>query len=137
MRRFHAAFRCSVLLVVVGLASPAIAGDVASEFGLGAVPGFDDEADARLHCQGDGVVWADRKTGFFYPKFAPEYGASGTGTFTCYKAAKKADYWSLGGGGDAMAGSRQGRVFPFSPEPECDYKINKTTGKGFCAQPGA
>ncbi len=137
MRRLNAAFRCGVLLTAACLAPPVTAGDVASEFNLGAVPGFSDEADARAHCHGDGVVWADRKTGFFYPQFAPEYGASGSGTFTCYKVAKKADYWPLGGGADAMAGSRQGRVFPFSPEPVCVYKINKTTGKGFCAQPGA
>ena len=30
----------------------------------------------------------------------------------------------------------KGRVFPFSPEPFCDYKVDKKTGKGFCAQPG-
>ena len=126
-----------VLSLMVIMASPAVAGDVASEFGLGTVQGFADEETANQHCQGDGVVWIDPKTGIYYPRFAPEYGASATGSFACFKQAKKADYWGLGGSSDALAGSRAGRVFPFYPEPECDYKISKSTGKGYCAEPGA
>ena len=93
MTRSKALFGSGLLAAWAALASPAIAGDVASEFGLGTVQGFDNEEAARTHCQGDGVVWVDRKTGFYYPKFAPECGAGRTGAFACFKDAKKADYW--------------------------------------------
>ena len=128
--------RLVLILLLAGLGSPAVAGDVATEYGLGDVRRFDDEATAHSLCGRDGVVWADRKSGYYYPKFAPEYGTSQSGAFTCYKDAKKADYWGLGGSDESMAESA-GRVFLFNPEPECDYKIDKQTGKGFCAQPGS
>ena len=112
------------LTLMAALTSPAIAGgDVASEFGLGAFPGFPTEGQARAGCGGDAVVWADPKTGFYYPKFAPEYGNSPTGSFTCYKQAKKADYWGFGSS-DSME-SRQGRVFPFTNDDICVWYRDK------------
>ena len=62
---------------------------------LGPVQSFGNEGAARAACKPDGVVWADRSTGFYYPRFAPEYGSTPTGVFTCYKQAAKADYWSF------------------------------------------
>ncbi len=121
------------LLVLLALACPAVAGDVASEFGLGTVPTYPDERQAQSKCGGDAVVWVDRRTGFYYPKFAPEYGVSPSGSFTCYKQAKRADYWGFGPSAE-MEG--RGRVFPIVPGPSCDYRIDKATGKGFCAEPG-
>ena len=122
------------VVIMALLTAPAMADDVASEFGLGTVPGFPSEGQAQTGCGGDAVVWADRRTGFYYPRFAPEYGNSPTGSFTCYKQAKKADYWGFGPSA-TMQG--RGRVFPITPGPSCDYRIDKKTGKGFCADPGA
>ena len=61
-------------------------------------------------CRPDGVVWADRKTGYFYPKFSREYGNSRYGVFTCYKQAVGADYW--GWGVIDNIGGHKGREFP-------------------------
>ncbi len=102
------------------------------EIALGAVQGFADEPTARQACTPDGIVWADRKTGFYYPRFAPEYGTSKNGVFTCLKQAKAADYWGFG---PAALLSDRGRVFPLVPGPSCDYKVDKQ-GRGFCAEPG-
>lgn len=123
------------LAMMAALASPALADDdVASEFGLGTVPGFPSEGQAQVGCGGDSVVWADRRTGFYYPKFAPEYGNSPTGSFTCYKQAKKADYWGMGGGSDSMA-SRRGRNFPFTDDEICIWFKDKG-GNWRCGSPG-
>ena len=102
------------------------------EIALGAVQGFADEPTARQACRPDGIVWADRKTGFYYPRFAPEFGRSTTGVFTCLKQAKKADYWGFG---PAALLTDRGRVFPIVPGPSCDYKVDKQ-GRVFCAEPG-
>ena len=113
-----------MLTSVAVLTAPAAAGDdVASEFGLGTVPGFPSEGEAQAGCGGDSVVWADPRTGFYYPKFAPDYGKSPTGSFTCYKQAKKADYWGLGSS-DSMS-SRRGRVFPFTNTDICVWFKDK------------
>lgn len=76
---------------------------------LGDIPRYPDEATARAACGDDPVVWADRHSGFFYPKFHPDYGHTPEGVFTCYGRAKRADYWSLVPEGD---GGREGREFP-------------------------
>ena len=123
------------LAIMAALALPAMAGDdVASEFGLGSVTGFPTERQAQAGCGGDGVVWADRRTGFYYPKFAPEYGNSPTGSYTCFKQAKKANYWGLGGGSDSMA-SREGRTFPFTNADVCVWFKDKR-GNWRCGSPG-
>ena len=79
------------------------------EIELGDIPHFADEASALAHCKPDGVVWADRKTGFYYPKFYNDYGKTQYGTYTCFKQAVKADYWSLT---PASEGGHKGREFP-------------------------
>ena len=80
-----------------------------SEIKLGSIPHFADESAALAACLPDGVVWADQKSGFFYPKFLPEYGKTMNGTYTCYRQAKGADYWSLTPSSD---GGHEGREFP-------------------------
>ena len=83
--------------------------DSSSEIKLGDIPRFSDEGSARAACGADPVVWADRKSGFFYPKFHPNFGKTAAGAYTCYSRAKSADYWSLTPDGD---GGREGREFP-------------------------
>ena len=100
--------------------SPARAGDDGIK--LGTVTGYPNAAAASAACP-DGVVWADRKSGFYYPRFAPEYGATPHGVFTCYKQAKSADYWGLGTS-DGMA-SRRGRVFPWTHDEICTWYKDK------------
>ena len=101
---------------------------------LGPLLTFHGEDTARAACAPDAVVWADRRTGYYYPRFMPEYGNSPDGAFACYHAAESADYWGFGTAGSMN--SRRNRTFPVSPDPFCDYKIDKTSGKGFCAKPG-
>jgi hypothetical protein len=79
------------------------------EIDLGDVPQYADEPTALAACAPDSVVWADRKTGFYYPKFFADYGKTAHGTYTCYSQAKEADYWSLTPASD---GGHKGRVFP-------------------------
>jgi len=85
------------------------AGAGSSEIPLGDIPQYSDETSARAGCGNDPVVWADRKSGFFYPKFHPDFGKTPHGAYTCYGRAKKADYWGLVPEGD---GGREGREFP-------------------------
>src|ERR1700677_412487 len=107
--------RISSLMIIAALAAsitPAFGEDGGSgtgEIKLGAIRRFADENSARAACSPDGVVWADAKTGFFYPKFHPDYGKSRHGAYTCYHEAEKADYWSLTPGSDD---ARKGREFP-------------------------
>ena len=61
---------------------------------LGSIPRYGDESAAKAACAPHGVVWADAQSGFFYPKFHPDYGKSAHGADTCYSKAKKADYWN-------------------------------------------
>jgi hypothetical protein len=100
--RFAAAF-------AVSWASLGAARAASGEISLGEIPRYADEAAARAACGADPVVWADRHSGFFYPKFHFDYGKTPTGAYTCYSQAKKADYWSLTPEGD---GARDGREFP-------------------------
>lgn len=109
----------ALLIVLLAVPAGARADD---EIKLGTVPGFPSEATASAACP-DGVVWADRKTGFYYPKFAPEYGMTLNGVFTCYKQAKSADYWGLGTS-DNLA-SRRGRVFPWTHDEICTWYKDK------------
>ncbi len=102
----------SILMILMASASPSMAEDKAaasSEIQLGEIPHYADEEAARAGCQPDSVVWADRKNGFYYPKFFSDYGRTQHGTYTCYKQAKKADYWSLTPASD---GGHKGREFP-------------------------
>lgn len=81
-----------------------------SEIDLGPIPQYLSEALAANACTPDGVVWTDRKTGYYYPKFVREYGKTPRGTFTCLQAAITADYW--GWGVISSIGGHKGREFP-------------------------
>jgi len=111
--RLHRLFsRIAVVAAFVALALPGIAGDSNSgtaEIALGQIPRYGDESTAQAACAPDGVVWADSKTGFFYPRFHDAYGKTPHGVFTCYSQAKKADYWSLTPDSDW---GHKGREFP-------------------------
>lgn len=104
----------ALVLALALLASAAPAADSAApafEIDLGPVPQYRAEAEAIAACQPDGVVWADRKSGFYYPKFLAEYGKTANGSFTCFMQAKTADYWSTTASSD---GGHKGREFPLS-----------------------
>jgi len=106
------AFGFAALALQLALTAPSLAADAKaanSEIELGEIPEFADEAAALAACQPDSVVWADRKNGFYYPKFFSDYGKTPHGTYTCFKQAKKADYWSLTPASD---GGHKGREFP-------------------------
>jgi hypothetical protein len=108
MAKLRLQFATAALLLS---AAPALAGDGNAdkfEIPLGEIPHFADEASARAACAPDPVVWADRKTGFFYPKFFSEYGKTAHGAYTCLKQAKDADYWSLA----PESEGHKGREFP-------------------------
>jgi hypothetical protein len=102
----------AVLLVLVTLSSPSLGGDGITGTGdieLGNIPRFASEETAKAACVPDGVVWADSKTGFYYPKYFADYGKTSHGAYTCYHDAQKADYWSLTPASD---GGHKGREFP-------------------------
>jgi hypothetical protein len=102
-----ASFTALIALGVRACAQEATSSD--SEIKLGSIPRFADESSAMAACSPDGVVWADKKNGFFYPKFLPQYGKTEHGTFTCYRQAKDADYWSLA---PTYEDGHRGREFP-------------------------
>ena len=100
------------LVGAAAIATPCLAGDGITGTGpieLGPVARYANEASAQKACAPDSVVWADSKTGFYYPKFFADYGKTAHGTYTCYHQATKADYWSLTPASD---GGHTGRVFP-------------------------
>jgi len=100
---------CLIAGIAAGIRLPMAAeGDPKFEIPLGEVPRYATEAEAKDACSPDGVVWADRKTGFYYPKFYSDYGTTKYGTFTCHKLAVKADYWSLA----PLEEGGKGRTFP-------------------------
>ena len=95
-------------IALTALERPGVA-ESSAAIPLGDIPRFSDEGSAHAACGADPVVWADRHSGFFYPKFHPDFGKTANGAYTCYSRARKADYWSLvpeGGSG------RDGREFP-------------------------
>ncbi len=81
----------------------------ANEIKLGTIPRYPNEAAAHAACGADPVIWADTRSGFFYPKFHPDFGKSAHGAYSCYGQAKKADYWSFT---PEDEGGRKGREFP-------------------------
>jgi hypothetical protein len=112
MDQIRSIFGFAVLLVLVTLSSPSLGGDGITGTGdieLGQVRRFASEGAAHAGCAPDAVVWADSKTGFYYPKFFSDYGKTRHGAYTCYRDAKKADYWSLTPASD---GGHKGREFP-------------------------
>ena len=81
---------------------------------LGHLPIFADESQAKRACGGDIVVWADRDTGYFYPRSRPQYGHTRAGAFACLKAAERAEYWDINPF-SPLANPKAGREFPIDP----------------------
>ena len=103
------AFSAIFLFVLVGPVSATDSQTDKFEIPLGDIPHYSDEASAKKACEPDGVVWADRKSGFYYPKFFVDYGKTKYGTYTCHKDAVAADYWGLTPEPDS---GHAGREFP-------------------------
>ena len=98
----------AALLLAIASTWPGEAYADKSEIQLGTIPSFADENSARAACASDPVVWADTKTGFFYPKFFSEYGKTAHSAYTCLKQARDADYWNLA----PESSGHEGREFP-------------------------
>ena len=68
-------------------------------FGLGAdvadaqpLSLYEDEAQARLHCSGDAVVWLDFHTRRYYAAGQARYGKGRHAVFTCRTQARRGGY---------------------------------------------
>jgi hypothetical protein len=53
---------------------------------------YRDEAQARVHCSGDAVVWLDFHTRRYYAAGQARYGRGRTASFTCRSQARRSGY---------------------------------------------
>jgi hypothetical protein len=53
---------------------------------------YQDEAQARLHCAGDAVVWLDFHTRRYYAAGQARYGRGRHAVFTCRQQARRSGY---------------------------------------------
>ena len=53
---------------------------------------YQDEAQARLHCAGDSVVWLDFQTRRYYAAGQARYGQGRHAAFTCRSQARRSGY---------------------------------------------
>jgi hypothetical protein len=53
---------------------------------------YKDEAQARLHCVGDAVVWLDFHTRRYYASGQARYGRGRNAVFTCREQARRSGY---------------------------------------------
>ena len=53
---------------------------------------YKDEAQARLHCTGDAIVWLDFQTRRYYAPGQARYGRGRNAVFTCRKQARRSGY---------------------------------------------
>jgi hypothetical protein len=53
---------------------------------------YKDEAQARLHCASDAVVWLDFHTRRYYAAGQARYGRGRTAVFTCRSQARRSGY---------------------------------------------
>ena len=53
---------------------------------------YRDEAQARLHCPGDNVVWLDFQTRRYYVAGQARYGRGRNAVFTCRDQARRSGY---------------------------------------------
>jgi hypothetical protein len=53
---------------------------------------YQDEAQARLHCSGDDVVWLDFSTRRYYAAGQARYGRGRSAVFTCRNQARRSGY---------------------------------------------
>jgi hypothetical protein len=84
MDRSVRAFALCLVLILFGMGAG----------GAGAQPLslYQDEAQARLHCVGDAVVWLDFQTRRYYAAGQARYGRGRHAVFTCRKEARRSGY---------------------------------------------
>jgi len=99
---------------LAALAAFVLADDAQPPLELGQIPAFASEAAAQRGCPRDLVVWADRDTGYFYPRSRPQFGHTPAGVFTCLEAARGADYWDINPF-SPYGNPKAGREFPIDP----------------------
>ncbi len=99
---------------LAALAAFVLADDALPPIELGQIPAFASEAAAQHGCPRDLVVWADRDTGYFYPRSRPQFGHTSAGVFTCLDAARGANYWDINPF-SPYGSPRAGREFPIDP----------------------
>ncbi len=80
---FRAPARC-LALILLGLG--------AGSAGAQPLSLYQDEAQARLHCTGDAVVWLDFHTRRYYAAGQARYGRGRTAVFTCRDQARRSGY---------------------------------------------
>ena len=88
-----------------------------TEIQIGKIEIFKSEAQAKLGCGKDTVVWADRYAGYIYFPREAEYGHTAQGAFACLSKATDANYWTSGPMSSMGRGHGPGRNFPFTPIP--------------------
>jgi hypothetical protein len=84
MSRFSRALAPCLVLILFGLGAG----------GAGAQPLslYKDEAQARLHCVGDAVVWLDFHTRRYYAAGQARYGRGRHAVFACRSQARRSGY---------------------------------------------
>ena len=80
MRRFFRALAPCLVLTLFGLG--------AGSAGAQPLSPYKDEAQARLHCVGDAVVWLDFQTRRYYGAGQARYGRGRHAVFTCRSQAR-------------------------------------------------
>jgi hypothetical protein len=84
MSRFFRALAPCLVLILFGLG--------AGSAGAQPLSLYKDEAQARLHCAGDAVVWLDFHTRRYYTAGQPRYGRGRHAVFTCRSQARRSGY---------------------------------------------
>ncbi|MDT7951079.1 MAG: hypothetical protein RQ966_06190 [Acetobacteraceae bacterium] len=82
------------------------------ELRIGGIKTYPSEEKARLACNKDPVVWADRYAGYIYFPRETQYGRTAQGAFACFDKASKGNYWTTGPMGSIGQGHGPGRQFP-------------------------
>ena len=84
MRRFFRALAPCLVLILFGFG--------AGSAGAQPLSLYKDEAQARLQCAGDAVVWLDFHTRRYYTAGQARYGQGRHAVFTCRSQARRSGY---------------------------------------------
>jgi hypothetical protein len=84
MSRFFRALAPCLVLILFGVG--------AGSAGAQPLSLYQDEAQARLHCGGDAVVWLDFHTRRYYAAGQARYGRGRHAVFTCRSQARRSGY---------------------------------------------
>jgi hypothetical protein len=84
MSRFFRALAPCLVLILFGVG--------AGSAGAQPLSLYQDEAQARLHCGGDAVVWLDFHTRRYYASGQARYGRGRHAVFTCRSQARRSGY---------------------------------------------